>query len=52
MEKLAHGDPIYGYMFERSWMHLFGEPFLRLPPLTKEREAEHHRTERAVDLRP
>ncbi|MCG2590346.1 hypothetical protein [Rhodohalobacter sulfatireducens] len=28
MYDLTHKDDKYGYLFERHWMHIFGEPFL------------------------
>jgi hypothetical protein len=33
IELLTRADMNYGYMFERVWMHFFGEPFVRLPAL-------------------
>lgn len=33
MELLTRADPNYGYMFERTWLHFFGEPFVRFTPL-------------------
>ena len=33
IELLSRADLNYGYIFERSWMHLFGEPFIRFPAL-------------------
>jgi tetratricopeptide (TPR) repeat protein len=30
IELLTRADLNYGYMFERTWMHLFGEPFVHL----------------------
>jgi tetratricopeptide (TPR) repeat protein len=33
IELLTRADMNYGYIFERVWMHLFGEPFRRLPAL-------------------
>ncbi|HEX4509589.1 MAG TPA: hypothetical protein VH328_05905, partial [Burkholderiaceae bacterium] len=48
IESLTHGDPLYGYMFEKCWMHMFGEPFVRLPPLVNESEAD----QRGWNVRP
>ncbi len=49
MLALAFGDPIYGYIYERLWLHLFGLPFgmpaaaktsiATQPPLPKARRA-------------
>lgn len=36
MELLTRADPNYGYIFERCWLHLFGEPVLRFPALRSE----------------
>ncbi|NDY89914.1 tetratricopeptide repeat protein [Ideonella livida] len=33
MRQLSRSYETYGYMFERSWLHFFGEPCLRLPAL-------------------
>lgn len=33
MEMLARADMNYGYIYERIWLHLFGEPFITLPAL-------------------
>lgn len=30
MIDLANGDGVHGYVFERLWLHFFGEPFLAL----------------------
>jgi hypothetical protein len=32
MREAAHGPACYGYMIERIWLHLFGEPFLLPAP--------------------
>lgn len=34
MEMLARADMNYGYIYERLWLHLFGEPFVTLPALS------------------
>lgn len=31
IDLLTRADLNYGYIFERCWMHLFGEPFIRFP---------------------
>lgn len=36
IDLLTRADLNYGYIFERCWMHLFGEPFLRFPALRSE----------------
>ena len=33
IDLLTRADLNYGYIFERCWMHLFGEPFIRFPAL-------------------
>jgi hypothetical protein len=32
LRELVEQEPIHGYIMERLWLHLFGEPFLRCQP--------------------
>lgn len=33
IDLLTRADLNYGYVFERCWLHMFGEPFIRFPAL-------------------
>jgi hypothetical protein len=35
MELLSRADMNYGYIYERCWLHLFGEPFIRFDALRR-----------------
>jgi hypothetical protein len=35
IELLTRADLNYGYIFERLWLHMFGEPFLRFDPVKR-----------------
>jgi tetratricopeptide (TPR) repeat protein len=39
MELLARADLNYGYIFERIWLHLFGEPFVKFDAVKKPQAA-------------
>ena len=39
MELLSRADLNYGYVFERIWLHLFGEPFVTFDPVKQSQSA-------------
>lgn len=35
LDVMARAAPVYQYLFERAWLHLFGLPFVRFEPLQR-----------------
>lgn len=53
MEMLARADMNYGYIYERIWLHLFGEPFITLPSLNAQQpDARRAAVQPPIQARP